>query len=131
MLNIILEWFTQNFVTEAKEHQRRIGLKNNYKILLLPDNCSAHPDVNAMISENVTVKYLPPNCTFLIQPMDQEVIQSFKCHYRKLIVQKHVGANDRREFVKSLNFKTALWAAAASLDSVTSRVFKVFGITYK
>ena len=50
--------------------------------------------------------------------MDQGVIRSFKCHYRKLIVQKLVGANDRREFVKSLNIKKALWAAAASWDSI-------------
>lgn len=121
---LFLEWFNQNFVPEAKEHQRRIGLKNNCKILLLLDNCPAHPDVNAMISENVIVKYLPPNCTSLIQPMDQGVIRSFKCHYRKLIVQKLVGANDRREFIKSLNIKTALWAAAASWDYVTPQVLK-------
>ena len=56
--------------------------------------------------------------------MDQEVIQSFKCHYRKLIVQKHVGANDRREFVISLNIKTALSAATASWDSVIPQVLK-------
>ena len=117
--------FNQNFEPEAKKHQRRIGLKNNCKILLRLDNCPAHPDANAMISENVTVKYLPPNCTSLIQPMDQGVIRSFKCHYRKLIGQKLVGANDRREFVKSLKVKTALWAAAASLDSVTPQVLSL------
>ena len=75
-----------------------------------------------MISEKLTVKYLPPNCTSLIQPTDQGIIRCFKCLYRKLIVQKPVG--DRRELIKSLNIKTALWAVAASCDTVTPQVLK-------
>ncbi|XP_054729226.1 jerky protein homolog-like [Anastrepha obliqua] len=119
---LFLEWFNNNFVPEVREHLQRIGLEKNCKVLLLLDNCPAHPDVNAMISDNVTVKYLPPNCTSLIQPMDQGAIRSFKCQYRKFIVQKLVDSNSRHEFVKSLNIKSALWTAATSWDSVTPRV---------
>ncbi|GBN18740.1 hypothetical protein AVEN_120004-1 [Araneus ventricosus] len=32
--------------------------------------------------------FLPPNATSIIQPLDQEIIRSFKFHYRKTIVQQ-------------------------------------------
>lgn len=119
---IFLEWFNNNFVPEVREHMEQSGFERNCKILLLLDNCPAHPDVDAMMSENVVVKYIPPNCTSLIQPMDQGVIRSFKCNYRKSIVQKLLCANSRHEFVKSLNIKIAMWTAAASWDAVSAKV---------
>lgn len=121
---LFLDWFNNNFVPEVRRHLQSIGFDKKCKVLLLLDNCPAHPDVNVMISENVIVKYLPPNCTCLIQPMDQGAIRSFKSHYRKLIVQKLVGADSRLEFVKSLNIKTALWTAAMSWDNVTPQVLR-------
>jgi hypothetical protein len=48
------------------------------KILLLADNCPAHPVLEKLV-------FLPANTTSMLQPMDQGVIRSLKCHYRKLI----------------------------------------------
>jgi hypothetical protein len=38
--------------------------------LLLIDNCSAHKNVPRHI-ENIKVVFLPPNCTSILQPLDQ------------------------------------------------------------
>lgn len=121
---IFLEWFNKNFVPEVREHFKNIGLTDDSKILLLLDNCPAHPDVHDFKAKNVIVKYLPPNCTSLIQPMDQGVIWSFKCHYRKTIVQKLVSSNNREDFKKEFNIKKALWSIDNAWDAVTSEVLK-------
>ena len=36
---------------------------------------------------NVKAHFLPPNCTSVIQPLDQGIIHAFKYIYRKLIVK--------------------------------------------
>ena len=60
------------------------------KAVLLLDNCSAHPDEDTLVSRDgkVTGKFLPPNVTSLIQPMDQCVMVSVKRRYRKLILKE-------------------------------------------
>ncbi|CAF0859881.1 unnamed protein product [Brachionus calyciflorus] len=53
------------------------------KVCLLVDNASSHKPVEL---SNVTVKYLPPNMTSSIQPLDAGMIFSFKSHYKKKLV---------------------------------------------
>ena len=53
------------------------------KILLFPDNCSAHQVT--YIPKNIQVYFLPPNTTSSLQPMDQGIIRNLKCHYRGLL----------------------------------------------
>ena len=42
--NLMAEWFQNHFVKEARQHCSKTGLPSNSKILLLLDNCTAHPD---------------------------------------------------------------------------------------
>jgi hypothetical protein len=39
------------------------------------------------VMNNVTVKFLPPNLTSEVQPLDQGIIQSAKAHYRNMMLQ--------------------------------------------
>ena len=72
----------------AKSHCNKIGLPDNSKILLVLDNCAAHPDENILIKDNVQVIFLPPNCTSLIQPIDQGVLNSLKCSYKAAFIRR-------------------------------------------
>ena len=58
--------------------------KVNQKILLLVDNCTAHPHVSTL--KNIQLEFLSPNTTSLIQPMDQGIIKNLKTLYRKELV---------------------------------------------
>ena len=49
-------------------------MKERCKILLLVDNCTAHPAMDTL--HNIRLKFLPANTTSLIQPMDQGVIKT-------------------------------------------------------
>ena len=53
------------------------------KDVLMLDNCCAHPNEEKFVSADgkVIAKFLPPNVTSLIQPMDQGVLESIKCRY--------------------------------------------------
>ncbi|KAL6544350.1 hypothetical protein OROGR_010847 [Orobanche gracilis] len=54
---------------------------NVRKVLLIVDNCPAHPKVVEGL-RNVELFFLPPNTTSKIQPCDTGIIRAFKAHYR-------------------------------------------------
>lgn len=56
------------------------------KIILLFDNCPAHPPHVDL--SNVKVAYLPKNTTSVLQPMDQGIIRNVKHYYRTRLVQR-------------------------------------------
>jgi hypothetical protein len=73
------QWFQNHFCKEVKKFLAEKNLSN--KALLLLDNAPSHP--STLEYEGITVMFLPPNTTSLIQPMDQGIIKSFKTHYIK------------------------------------------------
>jgi hypothetical protein len=66
--------------------------KKGKKILLLVDNCPAHPHVADLRS--ITLVFLPPNTTSVLQPMDQGIIRALKTHFRKNLVLKIIESLD-------------------------------------
>ena len=76
-------WMTvQIFSNELTKWDLDLQRKHR-KVLLLVDNCSAHPAIVPNL-KNIKLAFLPPNATSILQPMDpQGVIRSFKCFYRR------------------------------------------------
>ena len=112
-------WFFHCFVPEVKEHLRQQDLPEDSKVILLLDNCRAHPPAQELVSGNIFVVYLPPNVTSLIQPMDQGVIQNFKHFYRSGFLRKLVNAEcDVPAFQSTFNLKDAIYAAALAWKDV-------------
>ena len=64
-------------------------------ILLFLDNFSGHsPNKNEAAYElsNIKLAYFPANCTSVIQPMDQGIINTFKIYYRTKIVRRRINS---------------------------------------
>jgi hypothetical protein len=77
------DWFFNCFAPSVEDFMKEKNLF--FKVLLIVDNASCH---NADINHpNIKIIYFPPNCTPLIQPLDQGVIQTFKLHYTKKLFQ--------------------------------------------
>ncbi|GBM62577.1 Jerky [Araneus ventricosus] len=113
------DWFFHHFVPEVKESFKRLGLPEDTKAILLLDNCKAHPPVDELVSGNIVATLLPPNVTSLIQPMDQGVIQNFKCFYRRFFIQGLLNADcDVTDFQKKFTVKDAVYAIALSSNQV-------------
>ncbi|CAG4979710.1 unnamed protein product [Colias eurytheme] len=84
MTSEIFERWLRNWDAELKA--------NNKKVLLLVDNCPAHPAVTNL--KCIKLVFLPPNVTSVLQPMDQGVIRCLKSHYRRLQVLKLIQSID-------------------------------------
>lgn len=115
------EWFQKHFLQEVREHFCKVGLSKECKILLLMDNCTAHPK---LVAPNVISLFLPPNTTSLIQPMDQGVINSMKCHYRSAFIKKllsfhSTGSTLISDFKKEFTIKDCLYMLRESWNSVS------------
>lgn len=77
-------WMTSDlFEEEIRKWDKELSVQKR-KILLLIDNCTSHSDIKNL--EWIKIVFLPPNATSIVQPMDQGVIRSLKCHYRKQLI---------------------------------------------
>ena len=87
--------------------------KQKRRILLLVDNCPAHPDVQGL--EFIKLVFMPPNTSSKLQPMDQGVIHSLKSHYRKILLLKMIASIDsgKNKFcvtiLDAINFVHMAW----------------------
>ncbi|XP_064410227.1 tigger transposable element-derived protein 4-like [Latimeria chalumnae] len=85
-------WMTSSFFQEwLKNWERELRLQNRHVCLLI-DNCLAH-SVNVNLS-HVVLKFLPPNTTLVMQPMDMGVIKNFKGHYRTHLNARIIASLD-------------------------------------
>jgi hypothetical protein len=56
----------------------------NKKIILFLDNFSGH---GASIElKNIKIAFYPPDCTSILQPLDQGIIRAFKSYYRSKLM---------------------------------------------
>ncbi|XP_039969782.1 tigger transposable element-derived protein 1-like isoform X2 [Bactrocera tryoni] len=82
-----------------------INLHQNLILLcLIVDNAPCHNTDEKFSS--ITIEFLPPNTTALIQPLDQGIIHSFKIEYRQILIKKQICALEKGlsivELLKSL-----------------------------
>lgn len=91
--------------------------KEKRKILLLVDNCPAHPNVQNLSS--IKLVFLPPNTTSVLQPMDQGVIRCLKSNYRKQLMLKIIRDADNNT-QSTITLLDAIDMVASAWQSVKS-----------
>lgn len=101
---------------KARAHCESVGLPSDCKLILFLDNCAAHPEPNLLKEHNVIIEYLPPNCTSLIQPLDQGVLRSLKCKYKMHFLKDLLDSCNKNisihEFLKEFSIEKAIWLEA-------------------
>jgi hypothetical protein len=118
--DLFKDWFFHHFVPSVKDNCiKKHGLPEDSKVVLLLDNCRAHPSASELVSGHIFTMYLPPNVTSLLQPMDQGVIQNFKTHYRATFLQSLITSDCMViDFQKKFNIKDAIFGIALAWDKV-------------
>ena len=64
-------------------------LMEGRNVLLLLDNCSVDRN-NGLQLKDTVLKFLPPNSTSRLQPLDAGIIHALKAHYRKRFAREMV-----------------------------------------
>lgn len=103
--DIFHDWFHKQFCPDVRDFLTSNNLPQ--KAILVLDNAPSHPHESQLKSAdgNISVKYLPPNVTALIQPMDQGVIANLKRHYRSSVLKNLVDmGGNLKEFFLNNNF---------------------------
>ena len=94
---IFLDWFENYLLHKAMSlytlHTSRSCQRCQDMLIL--DNCSAYPDTELPVKQNVFAVYLPPNCSSFICPLDQDVLKIVKSHYTSEILHKMLAECNR------------------------------------
>ena len=70
---LFFDRFKKHFISEIKEFLTPVN--RPLKALLILDNAASHPKTGEMnFDPNFKVMYSPPNCTAILQPIDQNLI---------------------------------------------------------
>ena len=128
LTGLFLEWFHYPFVPYVRMKLKALG--QECKAVLVLDNCSAHPDASELVCDDgkIIVKFLPPNVTSLIQPMDQGVIETVKRSYKKKLLRGVIIADDRGEsiidFLKSVNMNKIIQYVSEAWNEVKATTLR-------
>ncbi|XP_072574493.1 ARL14 effector protein isoform X3 [Paramormyrops kingsleyae] len=87
-------WMTASLFSEWLTDLDRKFVKEERRVLMIVDHCSAHDPAVAEQLKAIKLEFLPPNCTSLLQPCDMGIIQNFKVLYRKRLLQKLIMASE-------------------------------------
>ena len=126
---IFTEWFHNKFVPIVQKKLVELGLEP--KAVLVLGNCSAHPDETELIAKDgkVIAKYLPPNVTSLVQPMDQGVLESLKRRYRRKILEELIFQDEEGttipDYLKSINMLNVSNLIGACWDEIPNKTFQL------
>lgn len=86
-------WIRQDLF---EQYLRKLDCKyeqQKRKVLMFVHNCGANRHINNL--KAITLEFLPPNTTSVLQPMDQGVIKNLKLHYRSRLLNSVLLCVDR------------------------------------
>ncbi|XP_028677229.1 tigger transposable element-derived protein 4-like [Erpetoichthys calabaricus] len=109
-------WMTSELFKEwLKDWDRELQCQSR-KVLLLLDNCAAHPRLHCL--KNIQLEFLPPRTTALVQPMDMGIIKNLKIFYRARLVNYVLEATEEN-LLTSSSTATEVSAKVNVLQAVT------------
>lgn len=79
-------WMTQELFEKWLRRTDKELQKQNRKVLLVLDNCTAHGVVKDL--QAITLEFLPGNTTSILQPLDQGIIKNLKVLYRARVLSR-------------------------------------------
>ncbi|XP_017796808.1 PREDICTED: tigger transposable element-derived protein 2-like [Habropoda laboriosa] len=83
-----------------------------------------HAGGNVLKSHGIVVKYLPPNTTAILQPMDQGILQNVKMNYKRSFLSRFLEELDSKQnfslALKEINLNNVIYMAANSWDKIKS-----------
>lgn len=107
-------WMTADLFETWLLELDKYFLRHNRKVLLIIDNCPAHPQLSHKLKA-IKLEFFPPNMTSKLQPLDQGIIKCFKFHYRRRILEKILDSFENHhsipkiDLLDCINIVTTVW----------------------
>ena len=110
-------WMDSDLFKEWVRELDRKFEQQNRKVVLIIDNCPAHPAIGGL--KAIELCFLPLNTTAVTQPIDQGVIRSLKAKYRSRLIKLIIKAIDSNKDIPKINVLDAMKLLALSWEDVT------------
>ena len=110
-------WMDSDLFEEWVRELDRKFEQQNRKVVLIIDNCPAHPAIGGL--KAIQLCFLSPNTTAVTQPMDQGVIHSLKVKYRSRLIKLVIKAIDSNKDIPKINILDAMKLLTLSWEDVT------------
>ena len=110
-------WMDSDLFEEWVRELDRKFEQQNRKVVLIIDNCPAHPAIGGL--KAIQLCFLPPNTTAVTQPMDQGVTRSLKAKYRSRLIKLIIKAIDSNKDIPKINVLDAMKLLTLSWEDVT------------
>ena len=94
--------------------------KEGQKIVLLADNCPAHPSIFNLLSTELI--FLPPSTTSKLQPMDQGVIRSLKAHYKTMSFKELFESIEKKKTFSEFSILDAMQMLDLAWGKITTKI---------
>ena len=126
-------WMTNDLFSAWLQTLNEKMKKEKRNILLFVDNAPSH---KKMELSNISLRFLPPKTTSMLQPLDQGIIQAFKLQYRKqqyrhIVMEMERTEKNGPEIMGSVNILQAIMWADQAWKAVTpmtiTKCFKKVG----
>jgi hypothetical protein len=93
------------------------------KILLLLDNAGSH-SIHGLELRNIVIKFLPPNTTSKLQPLEAGIIANFKSKYRTHFIRFLINEIDRNGTKGKLDILGAIRFVVKSWNEVSATTIR-------
>lgn len=109
-------WMTIPIFNQYLEEINDMMIKVGRNILLLVDNATSH--VATKNYTNIALKFVPPKMTAHIQPMDCGIIRSFKCFYKKMLIEmllekSNCNTSEKMNLIDVIRFIAKAWESVS------------------
>lgn len=111
-------WNTKHLWAITMRGYDKIGELEGRTLVNIVDKCSAHA-IDYNVYHNVVSMFLPPNMTSCLQPVDASIGRSFKCAFRRLLVEHILEYVDKLMLLPAEERGTfKIWQAVTTYDAV-------------
>ena len=102
-------WMTRDLFSEILGKWNQELSRQGRKVALVMDNHGSHTNLTF---SNIEMYFFPPNCTSIVQPLDQGIIRMLKCHARKVLVNQYLTRLGKgvlpRDILKEITIRKAI-----------------------
>jgi len=112
-------WMNADLFNEyLNKLEQKLSIQNQNMHMFI-DSAGCHPKVYPKLKKLKT-HFFPSNCTAKVQPCDLGIINSFKCHYKKLLSSKKIKCAENK-VVFNLSLLDSLQMLKKAWDNVTEQ----------